>query len=151
MSAPAEGLADMGSGLELLREQNPVLFVPLLKLALGQAEARAGDLGKAVATLDDALATSDRTGHRAFDAELHRVRGEILLNREPSRPAPAEEAFRTAITVAKEQGARSFGLLAALALAKLYQSTSRPVDAHAVLQGLPKSQRRGSRSMTLSA
>src|SRR5271165_7023301 len=133
MSAPAEGLADMGSGLELLREQNPVLFVPLLKLALGQAEARAGDLGKAVATLDDALATSDRTGHRAFDAERHRVRGEILLNRQPSRPAPAEAASRTAITVAKEQGARSFGLLAALALAKLYQSTSRPVDAHAVL------------------
>jgi tetratricopeptide (TPR) repeat protein len=55
MSAPAEGLADMGSGLELLREQNPVLYVPLLKLALGQAEARAGDLCRAVATLDDAL------------------------------------------------------------------------------------------------
>ena len=45
MSAPAEGLVDMRSGLELLREQNPVLYVPLLKLALGQAEARAGDLG----------------------------------------------------------------------------------------------------------
>jgi predicted ATPase len=133
MSAPAEGLADMGRGLELLREQNPVLYVPLLKLALGQAEARAGHLGRAVATLDDALATSERTGHRAFDAELHRVRGEILLNREPGGPAPAEEAFRTAIAVAKQQGTRSFQLRAALSLAKLYQSTARPAEAYAVL------------------
>jgi tetratricopeptide (TPR) repeat protein len=133
MSAPAEGLADMRSGLKLLREQNPVLCVPLLKLALGQSEARAGDLGRAVATLDDALAASDRTGHRAFDAELHRIRGEILLNREPNELAPAEEAFQTAITVAKEQGARSFGLLAALSLAKLCQSNGHLAEAHAVL------------------
>ena len=39
----------------------------------------------------------------------------------------------TAIDAAREQGARSFGLLAALSLAKLYQSTDRPADAHAVL------------------
>jgi hypothetical protein len=42
-------------------------------------------------------------------------------------------SFRTAMAIAKEQGARSYELLAALALAKLYQSTSRPVEAHAVL------------------
>ena len=47
--------------------------------------------------------------------------------------ASAEEAFGTAIAIAKEQGARSFGLQAALSLAKLYQSTARPIDAHAVL------------------
>ena len=64
---------------------------------------------------------------------MHRLRGEILLKRDPASPAPAEEAFQTAIAVAKEQGARSFGLQAALALAKLYQSTGRPVEAHAVL------------------
>ena len=61
------------------------------------------------------------------------ARGEILLKRDPANPAPAEEAFLTAIAVAKQQGARSFGLRAALSLAKLYQSTARPADAHAVL------------------
>jgi predicted ATPase len=45
----------------------------------------------------------------------------------------AEEAFLTALAVAKQQGTRSFELRAALALAKLYQSTGRPADAHAVL------------------
>ena len=86
-----------------------------------------------LAILDEALATSERTGHRAFEAELHRVRGEMLLKRDPANPAPAEEAFQTAIAVAKQQGTRSFELRAALALAKLYQSTGRPADAHAVL------------------
>ena len=51
----------------------------------------------------------------------------------PPIPAPAEEAYLTAIAIANEQGARSFGLRAALSLAKLYQSTARPADAHAVL------------------
>ena len=83
--------------------------------------------------LDEALATSERTGHRAFEAELHRVRGEMLLEARSRQPRAAEEAFQTAIAVAKQQGTRSFELRAALSLAKLYQSTGRPADAHAVL------------------
>ena len=53
--------------------------------------------------------------------------------RDSANPAPAEEAFLTAIAVAKQQATRSFELRAALSLAKLYQSTARPADAHAVL------------------
>ena len=127
------GLEDMRRGVELLREQNVLMFDGLLKIALAEAEARAGDPDRAIAILDEALATCDRTGYRAFEAELHRARGEILLKRDPANPAPAEEAFLTAIAVAKQQGTRSFELRAALSLAKLYQSTGRPADAHAVL------------------
>jgi predicted ATPase len=108
------------------------LFDGLLKIALAEAEAQAGDPNRAVAILDEALATFDRTGHRAFEAELHRVRGEILLQLDPASLAP-EEAFRTAIAVARQQATRSFELRAALALAKFWQSTGRPADAHAVL------------------
>jgi hypothetical protein len=57
----------------------------------------------------------------------------MLLAHDPSNPAPAEEAFQTAIAIAKQQGARSYELLASFSLAKLYQSTSRPADAHAVI------------------
>ena len=45
----------------------------------------------------------------------------------------AEEAYLAAILVARQGSARSFCLRAALSLAKLYQSTGRPADAHAVL------------------
>jgi adenylate cyclase len=45
----------------------------------------------------------------------------------------AEQAFRAAIATAKQQGARSLGLQASLALAKVYQSADRLIEAHAVL------------------
>jgi predicted ATPase len=64
---------------------------------------------------------------------LHRLRGEILLKRDPANTVPVEDAFLAAITVAQQQKARSFELRAALSLAKLYHSTDRPADAHALL------------------
>jgi class 3 adenylate cyclase/predicted ATPase len=127
------GLADMRRGIELLREQSTPVNDALVKIALAEAEARADDVDRALAILDEALATSERIGHRTFDAELHRVRGEMLLKRDPPNPASAEEALQTAIAVAKRQATRSFELRAALALAKLYQTTARPAEAHAVL------------------
>ena len=91
----------MRRGVETLREQNVLLFDGLLKITVSESEARAGDLDRAVATLDEALATSERTGYRAFEPELHRTRGDILLKRDPANPAPAEEAFLIAIAVAR--------------------------------------------------
>jgi predicted ATPase len=102
------GLADVRRGVELLREQNTPIFDGLFMIALADVEARAGDVERALRILDEALATCERTGHRAFEAELHRSRGEMLLKRNPADPAPAEEALQAAIGVAKQQGARSF-------------------------------------------
>ena len=132
-SAPADELEAMGRAAALLHEQNVLVYDGLIKIALAEAEARSGDVERAVAVLDEALATCERIGHRTFEAELHRVRGNMLLKRDPANPAPAQDAFLTAIAVAKQQATRSFELRAALSLAKLYQSTGRPVDAHAVL------------------
>ena len=131
--APGDGLDDMRRGVELLREQNVLVFDGLFKIALAEVEALVGSVDRAIAILDEALATSERTGHRAYDALLHRIRGDILLKADPEHPARAEEAYLAAIAIAREQGARSFGLQAALRLAKLYQSTARPAQAHAVL------------------
>jgi predicted ATPase len=132
--APQGGLEDMRRGVDLLREQNVLLFDGMLKIALAEAEARAGDVDRAAAVIDEALATCERTGYRAFEAELLRMRGETLLKRDQANSAPAEEALRTALAAAQAQKARSFELRAALTLAKLYQSTGRPAEAHAVLK-----------------
>ena len=48
-------------------------------------------------------------------------------------PAQAASAYREALSVAGAQGSRAVALMAALSLAKLYQSSGRPIDAHAVL------------------
>ena len=127
------GLADMRRGADLLREQNVLNFDGLIKIAIAEAEAHAGDVDRSIAILDEALTTCERTGHRAFEAELHRVRGEMLLKRDPANLAIAEEAFQTAIAIARRQATRSFELRAALLLAKLWQSTGHLADAHAVL------------------
>jgi hypothetical protein len=83
--------------------------------------------------IDRALAIAEETEQHLSDPYLHGLRGEILLRCDPSNPGPAEEAFRTALAIAKQQGARSWGLRAALSFAKLYQSTGRPIEAHVVL------------------
>jgi class 3 adenylate cyclase/predicted ATPase len=131
--APADGLEGMRRGAENLREQNAPLFDGLIKILLSEVEARAGDPKRALADLDEALVTAERLGFRAFQAELHRARGELLFKLDATRPAPAEAALQAALAVAKQQGARSWGLRAALSLAKLYQSTGRPAEAQFVL------------------
>jgi class 3 adenylate cyclase/predicted ATPase len=127
------GLEEMRCAIEQVREQNVLTFLDLGSIALAEAEARAGDPDRAAALLDEALLTDKRAGCRAFEAELYRARGELLLQRDQANPRRAEDAFLAAIAVAKEQGTRSFELRAALSLAKLYIATDRPADAHTVL------------------
>src|SRR5262249_10537445 len=110
-----------------------LVLAGVIKIAPAEAEARAGEVDRALAIVDEALATCDRTGYRAFETELHRARGDMLLKRDPANPSPAEEALRSAMTVSRRQGTRSFTLRAALSLATLYQSTARPIEAYAVL------------------
>ena len=79
------GLEDMRRGVELLREQNVLMFDGLLKIALAEAEARAGDPDRAIAILDEALATCDRTG-------LSRVRSGTAsgARRNPAQARPRQ-------------------------------------------------------------
>jgi class 3 adenylate cyclase/tetratricopeptide (TPR) repeat protein len=126
---PGGGLEEMRRGAELLRQRNALVFDGLVKIALAEAESRAGDRDRALVIVDEALATCERTGYGAFEAELRRVRGEMLSNRDAPNFEAAEREFRSAIDIAKRQGACSFGLRAAISLAKLYQWAARPAEA----------------------
>jgi len=108
-------------------------FVPLYEGLRAQLDAEGPSIDSAVARIDSALGFAAKTGERWTDAMLHRIRGEVLLKRDPTNSAPAEAALQTAVAVAREQGARSFGLLAALPLARLYHSTGRRVEAHSLI------------------
>jgi len=103
------------------------------KALLAEREWRAQRVDGALARIDEALALARQGEGRSHLPFVHLLRGEILLKRDPADPAPAKEAFQTAIAIAQEQGARSWGLRAALSLARLYHSTGRPAEAHAVL------------------
>ena len=92
-----------------------------------------GEIEAALATIEAPSPMASATGQCWFDAESRRTRGDILLKRDSTNAAPAEEAFLTAVAIAQQQKARSFELRAALSLAKLYHSTGRDVDAHDIL------------------
>ena len=128
----ADGIARL-RGHKGFVSQGGQMFAPLYHARLAELEAEQTFIEEALASIDYAIEAARGSDIRYVDALLHRIRGDILLRRDPANAAPAEDAYLTAIAVAREQGARSFGLLAALSLAKLYQSTGRPIDAHDVL------------------
>jgi predicted ATPase len=75
--------------------------------------------------LDAQRAAIEQTGERWFDAEVHRVRGELLLKLRRPDVAAAESAFMRAIEIARSQQTRTFELRAALSLANFHQAMGR--------------------------
>src|SRR5262249_26301999 len=133
-------LHDAAAGAEELKhclgEYNKLgvsVHAPFYHGLLAELELEALGAEGALARIDEALAIAQQSEIRCDLAFLHRLRGEILLKRDPANTAPAEEAYQTAIAIAKRQGARSYELLASLALAKLYQSIARSVEAQGIL------------------
>jgi adenylate cyclase len=131
---PESGALSMCKALETYVAQGNRLFVPYLLGLRAELEAETRSADVALTSINEGLATSQETGERLTDSFLYRLRGDILLKHDPANPAPAEEAFRAAVAIAQVQKARSFELQAVLSLAKLYQSTARPIDALAVLR-----------------
>ncbi len=122
--APANGLADMRRGVELLREQNVLYFDGLSKIALAEAEARAGDFDRS--RRDPRRSTGDLLNEPAVARTKRNCTGRA--GKSCSNATPPIPRLRKRLSSlpsgAKQQGTRSFGLQAALKLAKLYQSTT---------------------------
>jgi predicted ATPase len=125
----------MRHGLAINRGQGIVRFLPSLEAALAEAEASAGEIEAGLQRLDDALAELEHT-ERSYEAEMHRIRGEILLQRDPPDTAAAEQSLQAAIAIAQSQKARSFELRAALSLSRLWRRQGKPVEARQLLSGI---------------
>jgi tetratricopeptide (TPR) repeat protein len=133
LPGPAAGAAELERRLIAVSDLGMERGGWFSEMLLAELEFRARRIDSALTRIDEALALA-RRAERVCDLPFaHLLRGEVLLKRDPADPVTAEEAFQTAIGIAKEQGARSWGLRAALALARLFQSTGRPVEAHIVL------------------
>jgi tetratricopeptide (TPR) repeat protein len=130
---PEAGAKELREALAAFMERGNRFCAPWFYGLIADLEAMTGRVDNALASAEAGLALAKDIGDRWTDAFLHRLRGDILLKRDPAKPALAEEAFKTAIEIARRQGARSHELLAALALARLHQSAGRPADAHAIL------------------
>jgi adenylate cyclase len=92
-----------------------------------------GHFEDGLATLDDALTLAERTGERLWQAELYRVRGELLLAQSTAASTAAdpqaESCFQQAIEVARRQQARSWELRATNSLCRLWQRQGKTTEA----------------------
>ena len=79
------------------------------------------------------MAKAAASGVRGWDAEIHRLRGELTGRLSHPDPAKAEESFRTALAIAREQGTRGYELRAAMSLARLWREQSRQGEARELL------------------
>ena len=118
--------ADVTEGLSLLRAGSSAywatgatVWMPLHFALLAGACEIAGQIEEGAAQLDQALQLVERTGERWFAAELERQRGQLLLRQ--GQAEAAEELYRKALRIAREQEAKLWELRAAASLARLWR------------------------------
>ncbi|MBV8119266.1 MAG: AAA family ATPase [Alphaproteobacteria bacterium] len=122
--------ARIGDGLTLagLRSYKPI-FLGMLAETL----ALTGKLEDGLTVIGEALVTAEASGARGNDAELHRLRGDLLQRLPNPDRAEAEACFCRAVSIAREQGTRGFELRAAVSLARLWSEQGRRAAARELL------------------
>jgi DNA-binding winged helix-turn-helix (wHTH) protein/predicted ATPase len=132
------------TGTELLR--------PHFSALLAEALAKARQPGAGLQGLEESLTAASRNGDASYQAELYRIKGELLrmlaagcgntpaatggeaaVETEPSEVAQAEGCFKQSIQIAQRQQAQSLELRAVMSLARLYQSRGNQQEARDLL------------------
>ena len=118
------GLGQMRQGWALLHENDCYLYEPFWGLQVIEAEAEAGQVETGLSKRSELIGSVEKTGQRWLDAELHRVRGELLRLCDPPDVPACEDALQRAINIAKSQQTKTFELRAAMSLARLWGPAS---------------------------
>jgi class 3 adenylate cyclase/predicted ATPase len=128
-----EGIAQIQQGMTAIAATGEKAQLPYHLTLLADAYGQAGQNEKALAAVRERFDLASKTGLGYYDAELCRVRGELLLKRDGTSAAEAEAWFRRAIDIARKQSAKSWELRATISLARLLAQQSRRVEARAML------------------
>jgi len=113
-----EGIALLRAGLAAFRATGAAMWVPFFLTLLAEAEGLAKQRDEGLEHLAEAERLIAETEERWAEAELHRVRGELLSAGHD--PAAAERCFSQAISIAQQQSAKFWELRAAISLARLW-------------------------------
>ncbi len=100
---------------------------------LADAYRETGRLDDALGALTEALATADEHEIRHYEAETHRLKGELLLKQNDSNAAEAQSCFERAIEIARRQSGKSLELRATMSLARLLAKQGRCDEARTML------------------
>jgi class 3 adenylate cyclase/predicted ATPase len=127
----AEGISLLRQGSAAYRATGAEAFVPYQIALLARACEIAGQIEVAIEFVDDALQIVERTGERWLAAELCRHKGQLLLRQ--ARCEAAEEFYRKALSIAREQKAKLWELRAAAGLARLRRDQGWHAEARDLL------------------
>jgi DNA-binding SARP family transcriptional activator/predicted ATPase len=122
----------LASAIEAFQETGGRLRLPYYLALLADAYLRVGEPGSGLEVVEDGLAHGRETNERWWDAELHRLRAELLLAG-GAEPAEAETALLRALEIARGQQAKSLELRAACALTRLWAGQGRVREAREML------------------
>lgn len=142
------GIDEIRSGLDIYEVTGAQLARPLFLGLLAEACAKAGRIGEGLNALNVALETVSKTGERFYEAELHRLKGELILQSgdeastlhvldlpsSTSRILAAEECFDRAAAIARRQGARALELRAVMSLSRLWRMQEKKAAARPRLE-----------------
>jgi predicted ATPase len=130
-----EGLAQMHQGLHAMRATGAGQYLPSNLARLAEVSSKSGQTEEGLHLVTEALSMMEKTGERYYEAELHRLKGELLLALEDTGPKleEAETSFRHALEVARGQRAKSLELRIAVGLSRLWQQQGKRDDARQLL------------------
>jgi predicted ATPase len=131
LGQPENSLAMLHHGLDAWRAQGGLLWVPFLLALEADACAKLRQPEDGLKLLTEAARVSQATQERFSEAEIHRLRGELLMS--TNKRAAAEDSFCQAIAIAQGQGARIWELRATNGLARLWRSQSKRTEARDLL------------------
>ncbi|OKO82621.1 hypothetical protein AC629_23640 [Bradyrhizobium sp. NAS80.1] len=126
-----DGLALLAKGLSVLRGAGAVVHTPRALCFLAEAHAKVGHLQEGQQCLVEAAELIEATQERSSEAELHRLRGDMLNAR--GDQTAAEQNYHRALAVAERQSAKTLGLRAATNLARLWRDQGKCMEAHNLL------------------
>jgi non-specific serine/threonine protein kinase len=124
------GIRDLSASLAEMRQANYLLFYPSFRTRLATIMASTGRLKEAEQEIDQTLQLALEVGYQWFVPEILRVKGELLLTRDPTQ---SEDLFRRALEQAHKQDALYWELSAATSLAALLQQQGKPGEGLALL------------------
>jgi predicted ATPase len=136
-----EGLAKLHHALELYHATGVRFTLTDLLGSLAEAYGMAGEIDKGLEFMTQALAEVERGGERYFEAELYRIKGELLLkkaerNDRAAMESEAEACFGQSLAVARKQEAKSFELRTAVSLGHLLKKQGKKSEARKLLESI---------------
>jgi serine phosphatase RsbU (regulator of sigma subunit) len=130
---PKEALVLLKKGFAAFRASGAEIRVPSYLAMLGDAYTQLGQFDAAHQALEEGMAVAEKNDDRSHEAELQRLRGELILAQSPGRTADAEGYFQRAIETARRQRSRGWELRATTSLARLWYGQDRRTEARTVL------------------